>query len=769
MVNGVSQQPYTLRLASQAELQENGLSTVSQGLMKRPPTRHIKKLGDPITGTAFIHTINRDATEQYTVVVTNGDLKVYDLAGNEKTVNFPDGKGYLVATDPAKTFRAITVADYTFLLNKKVVVTEDTDTVPARPYEALVVVRSGQYGKTYTISINDTVKATRVVPNGETAADAPSIVTNHIASELSTGLTASGVTHTLSGSVIQIYSPTDFTIKTSDGYGDSAMYAIKDKAQRFSDLPANGVADGFTIEVVGDVNTSGDNHWVRFDIGTSGGVWRETVKPGIRKGFIGATMPWALVREADGTFTFQIIEWGKRTVGDLDSAPNPSFVGRTISDIFFYRNRLGLLADESVMFSEAGKFFNFYPTTVAQLLDSDPIDHSVSHTKVSILNYAIPFNKRLLLFSTQTQFSVESGDILTGKSMAVKPTTEFECSPGVAPVGVGRNIYFACPKGDYEGLREYFIADTTETEDAAEVTSHVPKYIPSGVYKIAAALNEDLLCVLSSGRRNRAYIYKFYWNNNEKLQSSWSEWVFPETDQILHADFVESQLFLVINRPDGLYLESIETTPGDTIEGEPYTVHLDRKLVLPAGSGTFDGTNTTIPIPFPIDDGVYAAVVATNQPRTAGTLLEVLDDGSGGAFVKGDFSDCNLIVGRRYAFRYKLSPLMIRTNGAQGQKSDTVGRLQIRKLTVNFSETGYFQAMVTPLGRDTYTYTYTGKILGLPSATLGAIQVADGQFSFPVLSQNTTVDIELYSDSPLPCAFLSVDWEGFYVRRSKSV
>lgn len=768
MVNGVSQQPYTLRLASQAELQENGLSTVSQGLMKRPPTRHIKKLSGPISGTAFIHTINRDAAEQYTVVVTNGDLKVFDLAGNEKTVAFPEGKAYLASLDPAAEFRAVTVADYTFILNKGVTVEEDPTLVPARNHEAIVVVRSGQYGKTYTISINGVEKASYTVPNGGTATDAPTIVTTDIALNLALALNSAGVSHTLSGSVIYISSPTDFTITTSDGYGDSAMYAIKDKVQRFSALPANGAVDGFTVEVVGDVSTSGDNHWVKFDIGNSGGVWRETVKPGVRKGFKGITMPWALIREADGTFTFETLNWGERTVGDLESAPDPSFVGRKISDIFFYRNRLGLLADEAVMFSEAGEFFNFYPTTVAQLLDSDPIDHSVSHTKVSILNYAVPFNKELLLFSGQTQFSVESGDLLTAKTMAVKPTTEFECSQAAAPVGVGNNIYFATPKGDYEGLREYYISNTTDTEDAADVTSHVPKYIPSGVYKIAAALNEDLLCVLTKAQRNVAYIYKFYWDNNEKLQSSWSKWVLPETDQILSADFIQSELFLVINRPDGLYLECLNITPGDTADGEPYTVHLDRKVVVPAGTGTFDGTNTTVPLSWPITDGNYVAVVAAGQPKTAGTLLNIVDDGSGNGYVKGDFSDCDLIVGRRYAFRYKFSPLMIRTNTGQGQKSDTVGRLQIRKLAVNFSETGYFQAKVTPFGRDTYTYTYTGKTLGLPSATLGVLEMADGQFSFPVLSQNTTVDIELYSDSPLPCAFLSVDWEGFYVRRSKA-
>lgn len=35
-VNGVSQQPFTLRLSSQLDAQENGISTVSEGLMKRP-------------------------------------------------------------------------------------------------------------------------------------------------------------------------------------------------------------------------------------------------------------------------------------------------------------------------------------------------------------------------------------------------------------------------------------------------------------------------------------------------------------------------------------------------------------------------------------------------------------------------------------------------------------------------------------------------------------------------------------------------------------
>ena len=44
LINGVSQQPETLRLSSQATAQENGYSSVVEGLRKRPPTEFVKKI-----------------------------------------------------------------------------------------------------------------------------------------------------------------------------------------------------------------------------------------------------------------------------------------------------------------------------------------------------------------------------------------------------------------------------------------------------------------------------------------------------------------------------------------------------------------------------------------------------------------------------------------------------------------------------------------------------------------------------------------------------
>jgi hypothetical protein len=76
-------------------------------------------LGDKIDGSASkFHIINRDENEQYLLEMRNRQIKVWDLNGNPKKVNIKDDAAYLEVQDPNDDFRAVTVADYTFILNR---------------------------------------------------------------------------------------------------------------------------------------------------------------------------------------------------------------------------------------------------------------------------------------------------------------------------------------------------------------------------------------------------------------------------------------------------------------------------------------------------------------------------------------------------------------------------------------------------------------------------------------------------------------------------
>lgn len=264
-------------------------------------------------------------------------------------------------------------------------------------------------------------------------------------------------------------------------------------------------------------------------------------------------------------------------------------------------------------------------------------------------------------------------------------------------------------------------------------------------------------------------MYKFYWDGDTKVQSSWSKWTFPDTDTILNAEFLDSEVFLAINRADGLYFEKLTVATDSLGTNEPYLVHLDRKQYVTKDTLSYSDGYTTIPHSWAMDDGTYMAVTATGQTLKPGVVAEIVWDGST-AKVKGNYTTSDLIVGRQYVFSFQLSTITVKTQSAGGgTKSDTEGRLQLRKASVNFANTGYFQVKVTPRYRDTYTYTYSGKVLGTPSATLGQAELSTGKFTFPIMTQNTDATIVIENGSPMPSAFLSADWEGFFVKRSQAV
>ncbi|WP_142850680.1 hypothetical protein [Telmatospirillum sp. J64-1] len=785
MINGISQQPFALRLASQAEAQVNGFSSISEGLIKRPNTIHKAKLIDGDLDEAFIHIINRDEVEKYVVVIANGDLKVFDFEGQEKVVNFPNGKGYLQSRRPAREFSAVTVADYTFLVNKTVVTEEDTLTSPTRPPEALIWVRQGNYSTKYEIIV-DGVSKEYTTPSGTTSATDPvkqkedvdaaaaAIRTDAIAGQLRTQLlTIPGLVVEQHGSVLRVTKSNngDFTITGRDSMGDQAMSVIKGEVQTFTSLPRRAF-HGFQVELTGSPSNAFDRYYVEYrEENGNEGVWKEIPEPGRRVRIKRSTMPHTLIREADGSFTFKAAAWDDAQCGDDETNPFPSFIGNRISDVFFFRNRLGVIADENVVFSRASDFFNFFRSTVTAVLDTDPVDVQVSHVQVSILRHAIPFNESLLLFSDQTQFILTAQDVLTPATASISQTTEFETSLEAKPVGAGRYVYFAFNRGSFGGIREYYIDGQSDTKDANDVTSHCPRYIPKGIFRMAASTNEDVMLVLSRGQRNKVWVYKWFFSGAEKVQSSWSEWEFAPTDRILNVEMIESEAWFVIQRPDGVYLEQMSLEVGRREDqAVDFAYLLDRLVRQDQCQAVYDPQTkkTTITLPYE-ETGALRMVAGQGGPQPVGYVVPIEQPHPNVVVASGDWTGvAQYRIGRLYRFFYRFSPLLLREEApGGGQVATTEGRLQITFMNLNFAESGFFRVEVTPHRRPPHGRAMTGRVLGSANGILGELGLETGAFRFPVIANNLAVTIDIINDTHLPCRFLNAEWEGKYTVRSK--
>lgn len=160
LISGVSQQPWNVRLPTQAEEQVNCQSSVTDFLKRRPATRHLARIMDnPSSGTVAVHAINRDDAEQYIVTADTAGIRVFDLKGTPKTVRTQGtGAAYLAAAaSPDQDLRFLTLNDYTFVLNRKAVVKTLSALSPKRQPEAIVFIKQASYNTTYQLTLNGNV------------------------------------------------------------------------------------------------------------------------------------------------------------------------------------------------------------------------------------------------------------------------------------------------------------------------------------------------------------------------------------------------------------------------------------------------------------------------------------------------------------------------------------------------------------------------------------------------------------------------------------
>lgn len=889
LINGVSQQPASLRFPSQVQAQENAYSSITSGLNKRHPSQHVAgplSGVDNITG-AFTHIINRDVNNRYAVVAyrdgsDNANLKVFDLTTGasvvvKNTAGDPVGPSdlvYLNTTGMADDLKAVTVVDHTWLLNTTKSPTMLSGAVSStRKNEALVVLWKYRHGHTYKIRVEDKVFSWRTresglgdVDEGEkrderAATQSQTWVAEQLFVELAglsdvTTVGLSGDLHAAAnvggdvddapyatggdldnnggkglnggggetgaggyvewvikqtGPVIHIYrsDEADFDISVVDDSGEDAFTVVKDEVQVLAHLPTKAPS-GMRVKVVGDEEAGvDDDYFVEFLAnGTPGGaaiqaerqhtiyatdtealsdgLWRESIEPGIPDEFDPATMPHKLIDQGS-YFDFVPATWTNKLVGDEFSNPSPSFIDTeitaTIKDIFFYKNRLGFLADDNVIMSETGAYDNFFRTTVIQLVDSDPIDIGIAHSSVAKPNHAVPFQDSLILFTETSQFILSGDEVLSPKTSTIEYSTEFENSIRVKPIPTGRTIFFAQKKSAFGGVREYYQIIRDELNDALDITAHIPAYIKGDITHMAGSTHDNILVVHSDGAGDEGsiYVYKYLVGKDEKLQSSWSRYTLDGA-AILGLEWIDTDLYILAQRSDQLFIEKMTIEPGLTdtdSSGESigFICHLDRRvneseLVSQAYDSDEDQTTFTLPYQRQESDDMVIVVREDGEfegrEYGTGSQLTPVDNFTESVDLKvsGDFSEAEVFIGVKYEMSVTLSTPYIKPQ--PGAPIYATGRFQLMYGHLIYHESDYFRVEVTPTHRTMRKTEFNSGLLGA-TINLGNRTPHSGQLKFPIYARNDQAEIKIINDTPMSTSIMGLEYEAQFNPRASRI
>ena len=553
LYGGVSQQSPVLRLNSQVANSVNCYHTVEQGTRRRNPTSLISNtLG--VTSNSWIYSYDRgtasDLSEKYSIIINEDGIRVIDLLTGDN-VPVTDTSGTYLEPFSITGYSACTVKDVTFITNRNKVCSIKTKTEPSVDLSqtAYIWVKRADVidGYNYNVTVNGSTVTTTGIKS-----------TTAVATDLATKIDAlSGVVAVSSGNIVKI-TGTITSVLTSDNVGDTAIGYIWKTVPTDNDLPSSMPYDA--IVQIGGTDKSVPKYWLK----VLDGRWVETRDPNINYELNASTMPHKLTRlfdlNGDVYFKFEPTVWDNREVGDESTSANPSFIGNSIVDIFFYRNRLGFITANNILFSEDGFYYNFFKTTQVSVLDTDRIDISVDAKKAIRLHYVEFVQDDMILFGDRTQFKISHTGILSSKTVSASIISEYDMNTKVRPLSIDDRLFFIAKNSTYSSVFAYYKDNYDEVNKADNISVHIPSYLDSDVSQIVGSSVNSVVFFRSSTNKNTIYVYKYLVTNKKLEQSAWSKWIFNGD---IHAIFTsESKLYIVLERNDSVTDDTYDLSNG---------------------------------------------------------------------------------------------------------------------------------------------------------------------------------------------------------------
>lgn len=564
------------------------------------------------------------------------------------------------------------------------------------------------------------------------------------------------------------YDDTQVNVYIEDSYGDTLSDSFTETKGSFEGLPLTS-ADQYNLKITGAPESPTDDYYVKFDLDKPNhggsergkGRWVESLAPGIQYRIDKDTMPHELVKVNSTTYKFQPVTWTDKTVGDEITDPQPSFIGKKINDIFFFKSRLGLLSGENVILSELDDPYNFWRTTVTQVLATDRIDIQSSVNEITELRFAVPFANQMVVFSDRTQFIIAYGSQgLTPSTASLAQIASYECSKNVSPIAVDNNIIFAQDRSSATAIYEMFPTGTTELSfEAQEITQQIPSYIQGKAIRLAGSSLANTVIVQTDNADNELYMYKYFNQGRERILSSWFKYTFP-VRRIKGIHYVDDKCYKV-NAIETLaspgsdathFLDFFRVDNTETLtHNVDFTIpHTDMYSISLDGSGDTD-------VRLPLENDTNSVLIGDYFDRTDN--LVVFDDqnvlatlkaptGSNDIKIEGDWTAKTFYVGVLYDAEYEFSKQYIKRGDSFGQEVPLVnGRTTVKWAEVYVSNTQYLQMQVSypNVNRDTTTKSISGNIAG--ESVLGDQNSETGTLRSVVAARNDVPTIKLINNT----------------------
>ena len=430
------------------------------------------------------------------------------------------------------------------------------------------------------------------------------------------------------GNGIYLTNGSAFNVSSPTG---ELLNVITNEVNDITDLPTQ-CKHGYVVKIKNSIANE-DDYYVKFfgEHDRDGpGVWEECPDPGRTITIAQGTMPVQLVRQANGTFTLDQILWDSCTCGNTTTVPEPSFVGKKINKMIFFRNRMVMLSDENVIMSRPGDFYNFWPRSAITYTATDVIDIQCSSEKPAVVWDGIQVNSGLVLFTKTQQFMLTTdSDVLSPQTAKINALASYNFNYKTNPISLGTTIGFLDNAGKYSRFWEVAKILREGEPIVVDQTKIVSKLFDKEL-ELVSNSRENGFIFFSKKGTNTLYGYKYFNSSEERLQQAWFTWEL--SGDIEHHAVLDDSLFVVVRNAgkdslqkfslkmdDGEYeITDNSNTVNDTTDDILHRIHLDNSSTVASSALTYDATNDRTV--FNLPQGFHKTNVAGTYTRSGTTV-----------------------------------------------------------------------------------------------------------------------------------------------------
>ena len=609
----------------------------------------------------------------------------------------------------------------------------------------------------------------------ETTITAESILGDIRSQLISEGISANDIQ--IIGTGLHIKQSSVFNASTPVG---ELLNVVAGKVNDVGDLPSQ-CKNGMVVEVVNSAAEE-DNHYVKF-FGNNDrdgeGTWEECAKPGRKIRLKRSTMPVLLIRTADSNFRlteldgsnytiagqqYSVPQWDDALVGDDITNPEPSFVGKEINKMLFFRNRFTILADENIVMSRPGDFTNFFGKSAIQLVASDPVDIAASSEYPAILFDGIQVNTGLVLFSKNQQFMLTTdSDVFSPTTAKINALSSYNFNFATNPISLGTTVGFLDNAGKFSRFFEMAQVQREGEPEVIEQSAVVSRLFEKDL-KLISNSRENSVIFFSEEDTTTLYGYRYFDNIRERKLAAWFKWTL--TGNIQYHCMQDDFLYVVVrnNGKDQLLKYAIKMD-SNTIQLENNRVHLDHLMTTSGWTYNSTTKKSTKAKPVGLESSnqlvAYDIDDTANPPEAIGNYADVTVNGSN-LEINGDWSGQTFLLGYEYTMQVTLPTIYYVQQKGERFEADTRGNTILHRVKLAFGPVGVYETTLTRVGRTDYTELH--EVTPANNYLANTTGVFDDNIirTVPIYDRNINTTLTIKSTHPAPATLHNYMWEGTY-------